>query len=266
MEIYSFSRNDENLRETMGESPQSDYIIGYLEELEAKSVIIEENYIDKDYLIDYSNFYSRSFTPYERYTKRIHFFSNDFSKDQFLDRFHSDSEFQSHLNNTYLGFVVIRKMGESKNDRFIGRTILKTYPNKVDTESRFFITQQHPVSLYGVPLFVESLPYHTQNHDVAACATTAIWTSLHALNSLFGTQKQSPFEITKSAVSFPRLERNFPSSGLDLYQMKDYFNSAGLETECINVEQDVNVIPDLIKAHLDFGLPVLALLELHCSD
>lgn len=99
---------------------------------------------------------------------------------------------------------------------------------------------------------------------VAACATTAIWTSLHALNDLFGTLRQSPFEITETSVSSPGINRNFPSKGLDIIQMKEYFNSIGLETEFIYVANHkcAKVIPEIIKAFLNFKLPIIACINL----
>ena len=58
-----FAFNSSTLLEEMGKSRQADYIIRYLSnpELDAKTVVVERNYIDKDYLMDYQTFYSRSF-------------------------------------------------------------------------------------------------------------------------------------------------------------------------------------------------------------
>jgi hypothetical protein len=63
--------------------PQVNYLFYYLEYLNAKTCILEKEYIDKDYLIDYQKFYCRSFEKYERFTKRIHFLSEDVSQDNF---------------------------------------------------------------------------------------------------------------------------------------------------------------------------------------
>lgn len=51
-----------------------DYFLGYLREIKAQSFIVEDNYIDKDFLIDYANYYSRAFKQINRTTQRIHFF------------------------------------------------------------------------------------------------------------------------------------------------------------------------------------------------
>ena len=49
------------------------YIFRYLDG-KCKTVLIEKEYIDKDYLIDYSLFYSRAFQEVPRFTQRIHYF------------------------------------------------------------------------------------------------------------------------------------------------------------------------------------------------
>jgi hypothetical protein len=79
--VFQFKR--ERLIEIMRLSSQADYVLRYLDELKANTCVIEEQYIDKDYLIDYQKFYSRSFKEMKRFTKRIHFFSNSFSSKQF---------------------------------------------------------------------------------------------------------------------------------------------------------------------------------------
>lgn len=270
MNVLTFSHGAKKL----GTSPQGEYLRSYLKELGAKTVVVEDQYIDKDYLIDYCNFYARSFEPSDKYTTRLHFFKKKFKKTEFEKKFFYDENFQDELNELYLGFVVIKPIGFDNKYKFIGRTVLKTYSSEAynretkSKEKRHFTTFDYFASLYGVKLKIESLPYQTQDSVVAACATTAIWTSLHALNDLFGTIRQSPFEITETSVSSPGIDRNFPSTGLDIIQMKEYFNSIGLETESIYVAnyKCAKAIPEIIKAFLNFKLPIIACIKLIKDD
>lgn len=265
VKIYPFDQ----VIDDIGNSSQSSYICRYLSDLKAKTVLVENNYIDKDYLLDYSYFYARSFKPYDKFTKRLHFFSEIFSDGDFKKLFDLDKDFLELLRSSYLGFVVVKPIQNlTQNEFFIGRTVLKTYPLQDGDEFRHFITNKNSISLFGLPLTLESLPYQTQDKMVAACATTAIWISLYSLNALFETQRSSPFEITKASVMFPGLERNFPSGGLNIWQMKNYFNSIGMETEFINVDETESSstrkqsISDALKAYLSFGLPVIACIQL----
>lgn len=270
MSVLSFSDG----KKALGDSQQGEYLRKYLSDIHAKTVIIEEKYIDKDYLIDYCNFHARSFDESDKYTTRLHFFSEEFTQADFYKKFFVDEKFQDDLFKSYLGFVVVKPIGYNDNCKLIGRTILKTYETEIKDESthkkeiRHFTTFEYSVSLYGFSLKVKSLPYQAQDKVVAACASTAIWTSLYALNRLFETPRQSPFEVTKTAVVSPGFDRNFPSTGLDVYQIKAYFNSIGLETESIYVanSRKQKLVPDIIKAFLNLNLPVIAYIDLEKSN
>ena len=54
MKVYPFNQ----IYGDMGTSSQSEYIYRYLTKLEAKTVVVESDYIDKDYLLDYSYYYA----------------------------------------------------------------------------------------------------------------------------------------------------------------------------------------------------------------
>lgn len=258
MDVLPFSK----VYEVVGHNLQSNYLANYLTELNAKTIVIESNYIDKDYLIDYCNFYARSFEPFKKETTRLHFFSKEFPKKYFEENFHSNDTCQKDIKEAYLGFIVIKPIKDSTSSNIIGRTLLRT---RLDDDGvKFHYTKfTNEISLFGIRVSVESLPYQMQDSIVAACATTAIWTSINALNSLFGTLKQSPFEITKASVYFPGNDRNFPNSaGLNIFQIKEYFNSIGLEIENIDVEMNPDIVSDVIKAYINYKLPIIATIKL----
>ena len=53
---------------------QLTYVERYVERLGCKSILVEHNYIDRDYMEDHSVFYSRSLHPYTNRCQRVHFF------------------------------------------------------------------------------------------------------------------------------------------------------------------------------------------------
>lgn len=266
--VYPFSE----LKTELGSSYQSDYIKDYLSEKKVKTYVVEEHYVDKDYLIDFAKFYSRSYDIDDKYTTRFHFFSEEFSKDDLIGCLNDHkSKLYPKLVSSYLGFVVRKPVKDINGNSFIGKTLLSTYDKTINGEKRFFIAQKHHVSFFGLPLFVDTLPYHTQDQAVGGCATSACWVTLHSLNALFGIQKLSPVEITEISVAYPTLDRNFPSSGLTLPQMKHQFTSMGLETEFIDLATDNkkfnkyykktdDIVTDVIKAYARIGLPIIAAL------
>jgi len=246
-------------------SKEGIYLSNYLDHLDTRTAVVEKEYVDKGYLIDYSRFYARAFKSYERFTTRLHFFSVDFSEDDFKKMLLSSNTDQ--LKEEYLGFTVIKPVVNHKNKPLVGRTILKTYPEEINHEKRYFITEKYHVSLYGVPLEINGLPYKTQDIAVGACATTAIWVSLYPLNKLFGISLYSSYEITEKSVTLPAEIRSFPSEGLTFNQMINFIKSLGLDVEIINIEkaspeQKNSIISTAVKSYLNCRLPILVGLTL----
>lgn len=248
--------------EHLGASQVGSYLSKYLSELGAKTVVIEEEYVDKNFLIDYAKFYARSFNAPPRFTIRLHFFSIDFKEDGFKKALRSNDTLVKQIQGSYLGFIVVKPIKDTNGEPLIGCTNLRTYPRTDHEDTRSFLVQKCGVSLYGIPLVVGSLPFQTQDQAVAACATTALWTSLSSLGPLFGIPMLSPAEITEKAIVYPgEYGRNFPSSGLNLMQMIAFINSIGLDTEKIKIPakgSPPDMIPSVIRAYVKAGLPVIA--------
>lgn len=243
--------------------PIGQYCSDYLTELKNSTAIVEEHYVDRDFLIDYTKFYARSFDAPERFTKRLHFFSFKFTETDFKQALNGNRRLLQKLYDYYLGFVVIKPIKDQDNNPLIGRTVLKTYPQKAGNHTRKFLTHNCKASLYGIPLNIDSLPFQTQDEAVAACATTALWVCLHPLSILFGVPLFSPAEITERSVTFPGTERNFPSLGLNLFQMINFINFIGLDTENINIlEESKEIIPHVVRSYINAGIPIIACLTL----
>jgi hypothetical protein len=260
--VYPF--NSDQVNSAFGKSNHADYLRGYFKTLKAETCIIEENYIDKDFTIDYQKFYCRTFNKPERETTRIHVFSSNFDEKRFFDSIDnnkSDNKEVSYLIESYLGFVVMRPIEDKAKNSIVGRTLVKTYPPKERDIMRVFVTETYPSSLFGVPLKINSLPFQAKDRGVSACATVALWAALHPLKDTFDLPRHSPAEITEMATSFPSSNRRFPSSGLTSEQMMNYINLLGLDVEIIKPKDD-DAIHTAVKAYLFAGLPILASLKM----
>ena len=267
MEVRPF----DHAQDELGYSKQARYIYKYAKDINANTAVIEHNYTDKDYLIDYSKFYARSFDVPPTVTKRLHFFSENFSTDDFREAIiNYNKEYLDRLIESYLGFVVVKPVKDINGNMLIGRTILKPYSSTAGHEYRFFLSKNYPVSLYGIPFNINSLPFQVQDNAVGACATAALWTSLYPLRDLFGIPPHSPAEITEISVSFPAESRNFPSSGLTIPQMINYIHLLGLESEVIDIPTAIGknleisdcIISDVAKSYIKAGLPIVAEIQL----
>ncbi len=265
-EILSFEdvRNGDYFKSTVGQN-----IIEYLDDFDIVSTIVEHDYIDKDYLIDYSLFHSRSFNAPERKTKRVHFFKGkSFSPEVFNDYLKTGNI--NWLDNShYCGFSVIKPIPDENGNPFIGRTVLNPNHSNKTTEQHHYLTVPIKSSLFGFPLTTNGLPFQTQDTMVCSCATSSIWSSLYALREMFGVPIYSPYEVREIAVTTPSLSRSFPSTGLNVQQMINFYKLIDLDVEPIRIRDersrvitDTKMIEVAIKAFLHCKLPIIATLTL----
>lgn len=202
---------------------------GYFEEyfrtLGAATMVVERQYVDRDYLADYSAYYVRCFPGYERFCTRLHFFSSTFTEADLdaLLRLEASAVSEESLKASYLGFIVVKPLPET----VIGRTCLATYPSDNNRRS-YPIVQDVDASLFGILLRVRSLPFQEQDQAVAACATSALWSIFHGTGRLFQHPIPSPVEITNVAMEQRPLER-FTTHGLNVTQMARAIRNLGLE-------------------------------------
>jgi hypothetical protein len=167
------------------------------------------------------------------------------------------------------------------NENLVGKALISTYPIRPSDDEeikRVYLTQNYKVSLFGLSLTIESLPFQEQDGTIAVCATVACWISLFPLRDLFGTPMMAPIEVTEKSLQFPEENRNFPVDGLSAIQIKTFFNSIGLETEFILPEiitkidrysDEDDYVADVIRAYISLGLPVIAGLNFktyNCED
>ncbi|MFC4963426.1 hypothetical protein [Alcaligenes sp. GCM10023179] len=239
--------------------PQIDYIFRYLEEIGAKSVVLEYNYIDKDYLDDYSKFYVRRFNSSGHTCSRLHFFSKELDHQQLETLLNGNVEPKEHtdLQSTYLGFMVIKPLPKT----FIGRTCLKQYSETMGpSQSKFsLLSRLYHVSFFGVPLTVNSIAFQEQDKIVAACATTSIWC---ALNAMFWKQVReipSCSQITTDAINFIEGSNNsFPNKDLSNKQILRALDVEGLRHHFESLKRiSAKDLVETIKCYIDSRIPVI---------
>lgn len=237
---HSHERN-ENVRD----KPHVDYLHGYLEELGCRTLVVERDYTDRSFLEDYAAYYVRCFEPYRRTCTRLHFFSRNLDRDALIDAITADRA--QALQPHYLGFVVVKPLPLT----VIGRTCLAPYPEGGERARRYPTVQPQTANLFGLKLGVATLPFQEQDREVAACASSALWTLMHSTAHVFQHAILSPAEITRTASAQSRLEaRTFPNGdGLNSLQIADAIRSVGLEPLGIRVSS----VPRVAAAPEKYG-------------
>ena len=255
--LYAALSNDRRAVSQVSTSRQVKYLAQYLKSedgIKAKTIIVEYNYTDGDYLDDVAAYYVRCFSKYERRCKRIHFFDSAIDEAHFLQLVSGESsdEELSSFQDSYIGFIVARPLPEA----VIGRTVLRTY--EPDNGRRNYkATRDYTANLFGIPLTIrKSLAYQEQDTVLAACATVALWSSFQKTAELFGNPAPRPATITTNANQFAGESRPFPSRGLQVQQIITAIRAVGLEPEIVQMGPYVP-LASLLRAYLKFGLPVI---------
>jgi YD repeat-containing protein len=74
-------------------------------------LIVERNYIDRDFLEDFASFYVKCFDDYSRKCTRLHFFASVFSETDFNQLLEDGRGIgEADLAQSYLGFLVIKPL------------------------------------------------------------------------------------------------------------------------------------------------------------
>lgn len=247
--------------------------VGYFKDpsIAAKTIVVEPQYVDHDYLEDFAAYYVRCFEDYSRKCTRLHFFSRGFSEEDFRALLAGDGTKISpaQLSESYLGFIVAKPVPHA----FIGRTCLKPYSDD-GGRRRYMNVRKCEATLFGFKLSVDSLAFQEQDQVVSACATSALWSAFHATSVLFQHSLPSPVEITTQAAEhWPVRSRVFPhTDGLQVEQMAFAIRRVGLEP--LYVQGDPTGLPHApfvltpkvlrssVYAYSSFKIPVIVVTQI----
>lgn len=238
---------------------QITYIDNYLKGLTKgfKLCFVYENeYTDKNYMVDFSTYYVNCFSSYKKTTSRIHFFKYTEEKDlknEFKLALNSkDSLFKSE---NYLGFIVIRPIAKT----FLARVCLLPFKINNDRLIKYYLTKQYDVSLFGIQLSIKSIAFQEQDKILSACATTSLWSFYHAHKNLCHDMVPSSGEITKSA--YPELNghsREFPNKGLSTDMISRSLRKQNLSPEYFEFKvKKQERLQEIIFAYCSSGIPII---------
>ncbi len=237
------------------------YLLDYLRSkdfgIEAKTILIELFYTSRSYLSDYATYYSLCFKDYDRFCKRVHFFSEDFDIEQFEEALAKKTDKSEAIWQSYLGYIVVKPLPEA----IIGPTVLKHYDSDSISIRKYTATKEYHISLFGKELLLKSLVYQEQDTILSACATAALWSAFHKTSQMFQTAQPSPSDITRSAGNlFINYGRTFPNHGLASHEVCRAIESIGLVSELRNqgaVVENISTFKAFVYSYLRMGLPIL---------
>jgi hypothetical protein len=213
---------------------QLSHVEDYVRQHGGRTAVVEQHYIDRDFMEEYSVFYSKSLTSYPNSCRRVGFFALDPAdlRREFkrILKIRDQKAFEAasieFSEEHYLGFSVIKPLQGCP----VGRTVLRCLPGKARRgyKDLFPCACDYAAHLLGIPLIVRGLAFQQQDLGVSACATTALWSALQRARELEESVAATPAQITMRASQFALpYGRAMPSEGLSVEQMCQAAHSLG---------------------------------------
>jgi len=218
----------------------------------ARSILVEPNYICKDYRDLFSNYFSKKFNVGSSLTTRLHFFTDSSLA---LDDLLAEPE---RFQKGYLGYSIIRPVAK----RCLGRTIIDPAKVGLVSAQTFCLRTQFRVHLAGGELSVNGFPYMSQDTDATVCAHAALWSVCRYLSERYTVYPEiHPYDLVTMCGAHGG--RKIPCHGMTYEDYSSILSAFGAHPEILRVkkanssDQDRNTFLDL-AAYVESGFPVLA--------
>lgn len=242
----------------------------------AVSVLIEEDYLDRDFTSEFSAFYSTVFKRYSKLCRRFHFFSVNVEPIIVNPDAQKVAEGLSKISEDghYIGYIVTRPVAHAP----LGRVVFRAPVSPTGMQSDLLVRSEFHAHVLGGVLKVRGVAFTQQDSRIGACAQASIWMAArHFYSKHHGTQWFSTVDITEagSKLTDQILSRSLPagSGGLSIDNMLRALRGLGQETFLYfgkyEVKQKkpskVNWSPTLppkaiIERYIDSGIPVILVL------
>jgi hypothetical protein len=215
----------------------------------AKCVVIERQYIDKDYRDTFYNFHSKRFSTPSSRCLRLHFFAEPVTR----QTLRSAAEIQAH----YLGYSVVRPT----KPNCIGRTLVSH--RCCHTRGVVACLCRESLTLQSTPLSICGFPFISQDADVTVCAQSALWMVARYYSNRYPAYPETfPFQLARLTEDYS-LGRFYPSSGLYLWQMAEALRRLGFAPVTYSRDKYPDDFEHYMYTYIESGIPVLAATDRH---
>ena len=220
-----------------------------------KSVLIEHDYVDKDYRSTFYNFYSKKGRRYRDDCVRIHFFDDCVGFDELSSNLTCSV---GQLSDHYFGYIVLRPTIVVT----LGRSILS--PDIRIGARGMAIQSHHRVHLLGHTLSVWGFPSMAQHTDISVCAHVSCWAILRHYSERYSSHPEVLLhDVTMLASPFDPGGLT-PSHGLKIYEAERIFQAAG----CYPVIVHKKSVPEQqfyaqLLGYLESGFPLFVAMNGH---
>jgi hypothetical protein len=188
------------LQEVLGENQQNHLLtpklIDQLRALGAVTILVEDEYIDRDFTEAFAAYYAKLFKRHGKICKRIHFFKRDLTEVLASPSIAALAAALQQCQPDYLGYVVLRPVHQAP----IASAVIKTPPVTAGHEQHPLVKAKYYVHVLGAELYVEALPMTQQDQRIGACAQASIWSAARHFHTRHRGPWVSMVGITEAAM------------------------------------------------------------------
>jgi hypothetical protein len=192
-----------------------------------KTILVENDYKDKEWSSEYDHFYGKLFKSYSRGTKRLHFFKE-------AELTNSDISNLAGFQDSYLGFCVLRPLEGQK----VVNAIIKPMEDKNTPCKSFILCQEtFPVEINVnnniQKLSIMGFPFIQQDGQAGCCAHAALMMADRFLVQQKNTETGETAEphfvktIADYVSSVPSTNRRNPTGGLGPFEISEALRKMG---------------------------------------
>lgn len=214
------------------------------------TIIAETDYIDKTYRDLYYHFYSTKLRSFEKNCVRLSF-CNSLVDDTIT---HTENDIKK-LKDNYLGFVVLRPLGQS----CIGRNVISPKALKSAGGNLLLCKTSVDSTVLGNKVSVCGFPHSSQDGEMMTCAETTIWAIMSYLANRYNIYSLPLGHNILASLTDSSYERQTPSRGLNFQQISLSLQNQGLA--CRVYDKDNPKFKEILSCYIESGIPLALCIE-----
>ncbi len=207
------------------------------------TMVVEQDYIDKQYRDSYYMYFSQKYNTYERNCVRLSLFEGILSLDDFLDP-------SRDLDDSVIGTIVLRPLRVGN----IGTVLLS--PSKLSVKG-YFRKCTFKIMVYGRKIHFDAFPFSSQDVETMSCAENALFNLIKYYGRKYPEYREiMPSEILQS-VAEGSCERVLPSNGLYTPTIAKVLSDSLLYPRIYSYGYDPIRFKELLYIYIESGIPLL---------
>ena len=208
--------------------------------------LAETKYVDKVYRDTYYKYYSSKYDTLDRHCIRISVFEGEIT----TSLFESKAGYSS-IEEKYLGFYVLRPTWPY----VIGRSVIS--PKALKENSFICCMSSFSTTARGLQFKVNGFPHSSQDTETMTCAETSLWAIMEYFGNKYPEYNGSlPSKIINTLDEIS-IERQLPSSGLDINQMSYALKKFGFGSKIYSKEYFGEEFDRLLSCYVESGIPLI---------